>query len=205
MKGRPVVLGYYFNSEEKAVRANALPEPVLPKGAFAGRDVAFYRWSGFTGNLAIYQQNAAGAGHFNPAPDKDGISRRVPMLLEFDGAYYEPLSLAVLRAYIALQTGSAPEVRPGYPEGYSTLEWLQVGPYTIPVDQYATALIPYRRKGAFEYVSLADVVRDRIAPVALKGRDRARRHHCPGLLDLRATPVAGSFPGVRSTPTSSPA
>ena len=196
IKGRPVVLGYYFNSEEKAVRANALPEPVLPKGAFAGRDAAFYRWSGYTGNLPIYQQNAAGAGHFNPAPDKDGISRRVPMLLEFDGAYYEPLSLAVLRAYIALQTGSAPEVRPGYPEGYSTLEWLQVGPYAVPVDQYATALIPYRRKGAFEYVSLADVIKDRIAPGALKGRIALVGTTAPGLLDLRATPVSGSFPGV---------
>jgi adenylate cyclase len=196
MKGRPVVLGYYFNADENAVRANALPEPVLPKGTFAGRDVAFYRWSGYTGNLPIYQQNAAGAGHFNPAPDKDGISRRVPMLLEFDGAYYEPLSLALLRAYIALQTGRAAEVRPGYPEGYDTLEWLQVGPYVVPVDQHGAALIPYRRKGAFEYVSLADVVKDRIAPGALKGRIALVGTTAPGLLDLRATPVAASFPGV---------
>jgi len=196
IKGRPVVLGYYFNSERNAVRANALPEPVLPKGTFAARDVSFYSWSGYTSNLAIYQRNAAGAGHFNPAPDADGISRRVPMLLEFDGAYYEPLSLAVLRSYIKLQTGSAPEVRPGYPEGYNTLEWLQVGPYTVPVDQFATALIPYRGKGAFEYVSLADVVKDRIAPGALKGRIALVGTTAPGLLDLRATPVAASFPGV---------
>src|SRR5262245_39799412 len=79
MKGRPVVLGYYFNSEERAVRANVLPEPVLPKGTFAGRDVAFYRWAGYTGNLPVLQQSAAGAGHFNPAPDADGVLRRVPM------------------------------------------------------------------------------------------------------------------------------
>ena len=196
IKGRPVVLGYYFNSEKNAVRANALPEPVLPKGTFAGRDASFYGWSGYTSNLAIYQRSAAGAGHFNPAPDADGISRRVPMLLEFDGAYYEPLSLAVLRTYIALQAGSVPEVRPGYPEGYNTLEWLQVGPYTVPVDQFATALIPYRGKGAFEYVSLADVVKDRIAPGALKGKIALVGTTAPGLLDLRATPVAASFPGV---------
>jgi adenylate cyclase len=197
IKGRPVVLGYYFNSEEKAVRANALPEPVLPKGTFAGRDVAFYRWSGYTGNLPIYQQSAAGAGHFNPAVDEDGVSRRVPMLLEYDGAYYEPLSLAVLRTYIKLQTGSVADIQPGYPEGYDTLEWLQVGPYTVPVDQHAAALIPYRgRRGAFEYVSLADVVKDRIAPGALKGRIALVGTTAPGLLDLRATPVDASFPGV---------
>jgi adenylate cyclase len=197
IKGRPVVLGYYFNSEEKAVRANALPEPVLPKGTFAGRDVRFYRWSGYTGNLSAFQQNAVGSGHFNPAPDPDGVSRRVPMLLEFDGAYYEPLSLAVLRAFIKLQTGSMPEVLPGYPEGYNTLEWLQVGPYTIPVDEHAAALIPFRGgKFAFEYVSLADVVKDRVPPGALKGRIALVGTSAPGLLDLRATPVEASFPGV---------
>jgi adenylate cyclase len=197
IKGRPVVLGYYFNSERNAVRANALPEPVLPKGSFAGRDVSFYGWSGYTGNLPVLQRDAAGAGHFNPAPDRDGISRRVPMLLEFDGAYYEPLSLAVLRTYIRQQAGAAPEIRPGYPEGYNTLEWLQVGPYTIPVDEYAAALIPFRGpKGAFEYVSLADVVKDRVAPGALKGRIALVGTTAPGLLDLRATPVDGAFPGV---------
>ena len=197
LKGRPVVLGYYFNSEEKAVRANVLPEPVLPKGTFAGRDVSFYRWKGYTGNLALLQQNAAGAGHFNPAVDDDGVSRRVPMLLELDGAYYEPLSLAVLRTFVRLQTGALPEIRPGYPEGYDTLEWLNVGPYVIPVDEHAAALIPYRgRKGSFEYVSLADIVKDRVPAGALKGRIALVGTTAPGLLDLRATPVEGAFPGV---------
>ena len=66
MKGRPVVLGYYFNSEERAVKANAIPEPVLPKGTFAGRNIQFHEWRGYTGNLPIYQESAAAAGHFNP-------------------------------------------------------------------------------------------------------------------------------------------
>jgi adenylate cyclase len=103
------------------VRANALPEPVLPKGAFASRDVSFFRWTGYTGNLPILQQNAAGAGHFNPAVDRDGVSRRVPMLLELDGAYYEPLSLAVLRTYIKAQTGAAPDIQPGIPRATTRL------------------------------------------------------------------------------------
>ncbi len=36
IRGRPVVLGYYFSSEENAVESGALPEPVLPAGTFAG-------------------------------------------------------------------------------------------------------------------------------------------------------------------------
>src|SRR5262245_39152277 len=61
IKGRPVVLGYYFNNEERAARVNAIPGPVLAAGSFAGREVHFTRWSGYTGNLAGYQKNAAAA------------------------------------------------------------------------------------------------------------------------------------------------
>jgi adenylate cyclase len=105
IRGRPVVLGYYFNSEERAVRVNSLPEPALPAGSFAGRNLRFPRWVGYTGNLPAYLRSAAAAGHINPLVDEDGVTRRVPMLLEFDGAYYEALSLAVVRTYIALRDG----------------------------------------------------------------------------------------------------
>ena len=80
MKGRPVVLGYYLSSEENAARANAIPAPVLPKGAFGGRAIPFTHWQGYTGNLPAYMAVAAGAGHINPIIDDDGIVRRVPML-----------------------------------------------------------------------------------------------------------------------------
>src|ERR1041384_5573569 len=49
MRGRPVVLGYYFSNEERAARINAIPEPVLPRGSLAGRDLHVTPWSGYTG------------------------------------------------------------------------------------------------------------------------------------------------------------
>ena len=199
IKGRPVVLGYYFNSEQNAVRANAIPQPVLPKGTFAGRNIGFYKWNGYTGNLPIYQSSAAGAGHFNPKVDDDGVSRRVPMILEFDGAYYEALSLAMVRVILG-----GPQVEPGYaPEsfikarGYSGLEWLNVGKVRIPVDDSASALIPYRGgQGSFPYLPLADVIKGRIPPGSLKGKVAIVGTTAPGLLDLRSTPVGGVYPGV---------
>ncbi len=203
IKGRPVVLGYYFNTDERAVRANAIPEPVLPKGAFTGRHIAFTRWIGYTGNLPALQKNAAGAGHFNPLVDNDGVSRRVPMLLEFDGAYYEPLTLAMLRALIAVERGSAPAVEPLFPpeqastKRYGGLEWLKVGPYSIPVDEEAAALVPFHGpQGTFAYVSLADVLKDRVSPAQLKGKIAIIGTTAPGLQDLRSTPVGSVFPGV---------
>ena len=204
MRGRPVVLGHYFNSEERAVRVNALPEPVLPRGSFAGRNVHFQKnWVGYTGNLPAYLKSAAAAGHFNPLVDEDGVTRRVPMLLEFDGAYYEALSLAVVRTYIGLHdNGRFPAVVPGYraaPDAGNAAapEWLKVGPLTIPVDEMAAALIPYRgSKHSFPYIPLVDVVKDRIDPGALRGKIVLVGASAHGLYDLRSTPVDSVFPGV---------
>jgi adenylate cyclase len=203
IKDRAVVLGYYFNGEDNAVKVNAIPDPVLPKGTFSGRNINFDPAKGYTGNLPAYQKHAAGAGHFNPKVDDDGVSRRVPMLLEFDGAYYEPLSLAVVRTYIGLSSGKLPKVEPGYPperflhKGYAGLEWIKVGPLNIPVDDSANALIPYRgKRSSFPYVSLSDVVKDRIKPGELKGKIALVGATAPGLKDLRSTPVESVYPGV---------
>ena len=198
LKGRPVVLGYYFNSEENAVKSGALPEPVLPKGSFQGRNIRFTTWKGFGGNLTEFQTTAANAGHFNPLIDPDGVSRRVPMLAEYQGAYYEPLSLAVVRVLAGY-----PKVVPGFaPERYSSksysgLEWLKVGPINIPVDVDVSAFVPFRGgRGSFKYISLADVYFDKVPKDALRGKIALVGASAPGLLDLRSTPVGSVFPGV---------
>jgi adenylate cyclase len=198
IKGKPVVLGYYLNSEKEAKRIAAIPDPVLPKGTFQGRNIPFTSWVGYGGNLAQFLKNAASAGHFNPLTDPDGVVRRVPMIAELDGAYYEALSLAVVRTILGF-----PKVEPGYApdrflqRGYSGLEWLQVGPLQIPVDETASALIPYRgHKFSFSYISLADVIAGRVAPERLKGKIALVGTTAPGLLDLRSTPVDNVYPGV---------
>jgi len=198
IKGRPVVLGYYLNSDKDAKRIAAIPEPVLPKGTFSGRNVAFTTWVGYGGNLEDFQKNATSAGHFNPLVDFDGVVRRVPMLAEFEGAYYESLSLAMVRAMLGF-----PKIEPGFPaggmmqKGYQGLEWLKVGPLSIPVDETASVLIPYRGgKFSFPYISLADVMQDRTAPEKLKGKIAIVGTTAPGLLDLRSTPVDSVYPGV---------
>ena len=198
IKGRPVVLGYYLSSEDDAKRIASIPQPVLPKGTFSGRNIAFTTWQGYGGNLAQFTQNAANAGHFNPVVDFDGVVRRVPMIAQLDGAYYEALSLAMVRTILGY-----PEVEAGFAaqgllqRGYAGLEWLKAGPLTIPVDETASALVPYRGpKGSFPYVSLADVVAGRVEPEQLKGRVMLVGTTAPGLLDLRSTPVGNVYPGV---------
>jgi adenylate cyclase len=65
------------------------------------------------------------------------------------------------------------------------------------VDDNAAALIPYRgKKRSFSYIPLADVVKDRVDPEALKGKIVLVGASAHGLYDLRSTPVDSVFPGV---------
>ncbi len=200
MKGRPVVLGYIFSSEEPALapRKGVLPLPIFGADAFADRPIRTTSWNGYTANLGVLQRHAASAGHFNSHTDDDGIVRRVPMLAEHEGAYYEPLSLAMIR--VLLGSPQVKAVTPDEalaPEGYPGLEFLQVGSLRIPVDDTASALVPYRgRKNSFRYYSIVDVINDRIDPSELKGKIVIVGTTAPGLLDLRATPVDAVYPGV---------
>ena len=203
LKGRPVVLGYYLSSQADGVSTGALPPPVMPPGSFSGRAIPFTSWSSHGGNLGEFQQAAFGGGHFNPLVDLDGISRRVPLIAEYKGAYYEALSLAMVRALLG-----QPKVVPWYPEerwfsskSYPGMEAIELptarGTLHIPVDENVAALIPYLgAQKSFRYVSIADVLADRVAPEQLKGRIVLLGTTAPGLLDLRATPVGEAYPGV---------
>jgi len=196
LKGRPVVLGFYFTTND--VRANQLPPPVLPPGVFRGRNVAVPSYTGYGSNLPELQAAAAASGHFTPASDPDGVFRRVPMLSEFGGAYYEPLSLAVVR----LLAGS-PDIKPGFttPMGwardYPGLEWLEAGPMRVPVDIEVATLVPFRGpEKSFPYVSITDVLQGRAPKAALEGKIVLVGTTSPGLQDMRNTPVGGVYPGV---------
>jgi adenylate cyclase len=210
IRGRPVVLSYYFNSDKNAVESGALPEPVLPAETFSGRRITILDWRGYTGNLAEFQANAS-AGHFNPRVDDDGVSRRVPMLAEYKGQYYEAFSLAIVRMYLAIQeavkskaaTVKLPDVKiNAIPDrfvtrGYTGVEWLEVGPLKVPVDDEIAAQVPYRGpRGSFPYVSLADIWSDKVAPEKLRGKIALVGATAPGLFDLRSAPVGNVYPGV---------
>ncbi|MDD2741413.1 MAG: adenylate/guanylate cyclase domain-containing protein [Rhodocyclaceae bacterium] len=196
LRGRPVVLGYYFSNLTNAAKSGALPQPVFAPGSFQGRPEQVVSWKGFGGNLPVLQNAAQSAGHFNPLVDFDGNSRRVPMIVSYGGAYYESLSLAVVRTLI----GNT-QLQPGYPDQSGGMEWLAViggdREIKIPVDDSVAALIPYRgRERSFPYISAVDVLKGRADKAQLDGRIVLVGTTAPGLMDLRATPVGSTYPGV---------
>lgn len=206
MQGKAVVLGYYLSGEKNAEKNGALPQPVLPAGTFKGKQIQFPQWVGHGGNLKQFQDAAMSAGLFNPFVDEDGVVRRVPMLSEYDGQYYESLSLAMFRALLG-----SPKVEPGYPnetilaKNYTGMEWLEFHAgnraWRVPVDKTVGTIIPYRGNGgpnggSFRYYSLSDIYEGKVAKEALKGKIAIWGTSAPGLQDLRSTPVGGAYPGV---------
>jgi adenylate cyclase len=202
LKGRRVIMGYFFSKAgvngQKAPQVGTLPEPTFLKETFAGRAISFTPADGFGANLAALQENALSAGHFMVNSDIDGLVRRVPMLVEYQGNYYESLSLAVARTALGID-----EIVPGFPESsrpgksYTQLEWLQLGDVRIPVDREGKALVPFRGpQGSFPYVSASAVIDGTADEMVLRDRLVLVGTTAAGLSNRGATPVANAFPGV---------
>jgi adenylate cyclase len=206
LKGRPVVLGYYFTSDRGGHTSGVLPSPVMDKESLRGRPIRFLRWSGYGSNIEQVARAAPVAGFFNPVADADGLVRSVPLISEFKDQYYESLGLAVFRMAVG-----SPPIEPGFPpekflarsyQGLASVN-LRMGnkSLALPVAEGVIAWTPFRgpggpNGGSFKYVSASDIVNHKLPPDSLKGKIVLVGTTAPGLQDFRATPVAETYPGV---------
>lgn len=199
LSGRNVVLGYYFMQSVNH-QSGMLPEPVWTAKHENNTLTHLQPWTGYGANLLQFQQEVIYAGHFNPLVDEDGVVRRAPMLVEYNGGYYESLSLAVVRAYlgnVVLKPGQISQEL----GDYRGMEWLTLarpeGALKVPLDRDMATLIPYRgSQGSFQYVSASDVLNNKVDKSLLQGKIVLVGTSALGLLDMRSTPVDEVFPGV---------
>ncbi len=210
IQGQPVVLGYYLTSDRSSHTSGQLPSPVLTK---SNRDFQITSWSGYGANLAQLTESAPQSGFFNAISDPDGVIRSAPLLAEYQGQYYESLSLALYRRYLTSTSTKAelPSISPHFASDdpqYRHLDAVRLttGQRTqdIPVDDTVTKLIPYRGAGgygdgsgrSFRYISAADVLLGKLPAGSLAGKVALIGSSTPTLEDLRVTPWGGAFPGV---------
>jgi adenylate cyclase len=202
LRGRPVVLGYFFKPmvpEGEAPTSGGLCAPLIDERAARFYDVDFIDAAGYGGSIAPLIEASDACGFFdNPlANSDDGVYRRVPLLQRYEGAIYPSLALALVRLALGEPTVDLrfepPEVRSSL-----HLEALQVGPLSVPVDGRVAAYVPYR--GAyrtFTYVSAVDVLRGEVFdPERLRNAIVLVGTSAAGLSDLRSTPVGRVFAGV---------
>ena len=197
IKNRKVVLGYYFQTSGDNIQVGQLPQEIFSANNFQQQDIGAVEASGYGANLAVLQKNALSAGHFNPDPDIDGITRKISVLIKYGDRYYEALSTAVARAYLQNSAMQAEFGGDSLDEGYSELEAFRLAGKRIPVDANVGMLVPYRGvQGSFNYVSASDVLNNKVPLKSLKNKIVLVGTTAPGLMDLRATPVQSNYAGV---------
>jgi adenylate cyclase len=208
LQNRPVVMGYYLNSDGQARTSGVLPEPAITSESLQGRSIRSTSWSGFGSNIEVLAKAAPRAGFFNSITDRDGVVRSLPLLAEYKGQYYESLALAMFR-----MLAGSPMVAPGFSNekflasSYQGLDrvLLRQGDKSlaIPVDERVATLVPFRgpgdvHGGSFQYISASDILAHRLAPGTLKDKIVLVGTTAPGLLDLRVTPMSEAYPGVET-------
>ncbi|MCK5898122.1 MAG: adenylate/guanylate cyclase domain-containing protein [Methylococcales bacterium] len=197
-KGNDIVLGYFASFQTAPVNETTqLPAPVAQ--AEKPFSALLLQAKSYGANLTSLQNAASSAGFFNNfGSDSDGVSRRLPLLFQYQQGIYESLSLAVIRT---LNNASPLKFTTDHLYGTDKegerLERLHIKYFSIPVDEKGSILIPYRGKqNSFRYLSATDVLNGIVKKSALKNKIVLVGTSAAGLVDLRSTPMQKNYPGV---------
>jgi HD-GYP domain-containing protein (c-di-GMP phosphodiesterase class II) len=189
----PFVLGYQFLFGERTGERCALhPVNVLFKKEHEVPDSmnGLFKPSSVD---CIYQPLAVAtpaSGFFNITPDHDGIVRRVPLIMEYDGQFYAHLALAALLSatkidHMILTVGQA------------GAEGLYIDDLKIPLEHKGSFLIPFHGPhGTYRHISASDILKGITKTGDIEGHIVIIGAVAPGLLDIHATPIDPTMAGV---------
>ena len=205
LEGRSIVLGYVFESFDDKTKmpksTGALPEPLFGESEYR-KSVLIQETKApiadrYTSNIEELVNAGKKAGFFslNEMEDPDGVIRRVGVLNEYEKSLYGSLSLELVQTYLKVVAEPViPKV--SAKDAYAAFEALSIRNKEIPLDVQAAVYVPYQEpKGSYRYIPAwkvleGSVEQDISNTIAILGTSAA------GLVDLRTTPFAPSFPGV---------
>ena len=144
---------------------------------------------GLLRNVNVMEEAAAGRGLFTIKNERDGIVRRVPMIMLAQGATMASLSFEMLR----VASGSGTILTKAEKAG---LQSVGVRGFEIPTDQNGQIWIHFARRDPSIYVSAIDVLEGRVAPERIAQKLVLIGTSAVGLLDVKTTPIDPVMPGV---------
>jgi adenylate cyclase len=185
----PVVLGQSAYPRPLDTVKTPIPQvPVLRMGkVYQG---VFNSFPAIVRNIPILEDAAKGVGFFNLLPERDGIVRRVPLLIEIDGVLVPALSLELVRA---LAGPKVPYVIRSDEAGISSIGLAGID---IPTDRDGRMWLNYARDDRSTYVSAKDVLSGAVSRERLQGRLVLVGTSAAGLFDIKSTPLDAAMPGV---------
>jgi adenylate cyclase len=190
-----VVLGFIATPE-----GTSIPEQ---KAGFAhgGDDPKLFApsYPGAAASLTELQDKAKGAGTLNWIPEHDQIIRRLPMLVQVGDKLYPSFAADMLRlaqgasTYIVKSSGASSEESFGAKTG---IVEVKVGDFEIPTEANGEMWIRFTRHAKERFLPAWKVLNGEIRKEDIEGRLMIIGTSAAGLLDLRATPLEASVPGV---------
>jgi adenylate cyclase len=148
-----------------------------------------YQFRGLLRNVEVLEQAAAGRGLFTIRPERDGIVRRVPMIMVAQGITMPSLTFEMLR----VASGSGTILIKADKAG---IQSVGVRGFTIPTDANGQLWVHYARRDPSIYVSAVDVMDNRVPQDRIAGKLVVIGTSSVGLNDIKTTPVSPAMPGV---------
>jgi len=188
-----VVLGFFFQ-DEAGIQVGQLPAPVYQLSKQQKQSLVSISKPGFAANLSSLQEAASGGGFVSTFSDPDGVIRRSPLLIRNGDQLYPSLGLATVMKYLFVEGIELTTTGLGDIEVMTSLA---VGGQVARTDVNGQVIVPYRGgKESFPYLSITDVLNQKVDPALLEGAIVLVGTSAIGLSDLRATPVGTQYPGV---------
>ena len=154
-------------------------------------DPFIFKFAGLLRNVKVLEEAAAGRGLFTIVPERDGIVRRVPMLMDAQGERMPALSFEVLR----ILGGSGTIMIKADQSGIDSVV-LQGLRLRVPTDSLARFWVHYARNDPSIYVSAVDVLDGRVSPEMIAKKLVLIGTSATGMNDIKTTPVSRAMPGV---------
>jgi adenylate cyclase len=147
------------------------------------------RFPGLLRNVLPIEQAAAGRGLFSINAERDGIIRRVPVVMKAQDELVPSLTMEMLRV---VSHASAILVR----TDQAGVRAVAVPGLEIPTDGLGQFWVHFNSHDPARFVSAADVLNGRVGADRLRGRLVLIGTSAVGLLDIKTTPVERTMPGV---------
>jgi adenylate cyclase len=148
-----------------------------------------FRFPGLLRNVPVLEQAAAGRGLFTILPERDGIVRRVPMIMQAQGVTMPSLSFEMLRVATGSDTILIKTDKAG-------IQSIGVKGFQIPTDAHGQLWVHYAQGDPSIYVSAVDLLDGRVPQDKIMGKLILIGTSSIGLSDIKTTPVSPAMPGV---------
>jgi adenylate cyclase len=159
--------------------------------AMGGEDPTpfLFEFPGLLRNIRVLETAAAGRGLITIKTERDGIIRRVPMLLRAQGAIMPSLSFEILRVATATPTIIIRSEKAG-------IKSVAIRGLKIPTDRNGQLWVHFARHDPSIFVSATDVLDGSVAREKIANKLVLIGTSAVGLYDIKTTPVDPAVPGV---------